>query len=106
MLNYSDLFEYLFCDRFLDRTPRDKYNRFTSMKNVSWASVYPKFTNLAVIGESGSSSFFLLSRRWLSLMSLRAAKFAQCVHRDPLCLAGIDRIAPHLVDLHRDIFCV
>lgn len=52
LLNYSDLFEYLIYDRFFDKTPRDKYNRFASMKNISWGSVYPKFTNLAVIGES------------------------------------------------------
>jgi calcium permeable stress-gated cation channel len=51
LLNYSDLFEYLFYDKFVDKTPRDKYSRFTSMKNISWGSVYPKFTNLAVIGE-------------------------------------------------------
>ena len=57
VLNYSDLLGYLFCDRFLDRTPRDKYNRFTDMKNLSWGSVYPKFTNFAVIGESFSRRF-------------------------------------------------
>lgn len=51
LLNYSDLLEYLFCDKFLDKTPRDKYNRFTYLKNISWGSVYPKFTNLTVIGE-------------------------------------------------------
>ena len=58
VLNYSDLFEYLIYDRFFDKTPRDKYNRFTSMKNVSWGSVYPKFTNLAVIGECITCSYF------------------------------------------------
>lgn len=51
VLNYSDLFQYLIHDRFFDKTPRDKYNKFTSMKNLSWGSVYPKFTNFAVIGE-------------------------------------------------------
>ena len=54
LLNYSDLIEYLIYDRFFDVTPRDKYNRFTSLKNISWGSVYPKFTNLAVIGKSCS----------------------------------------------------
>jgi calcium permeable stress-gated cation channel len=52
VLNYSDLFEYLIYDKLFDKTPREKYNRFTSLKNVSWGSVYPKFTNLAVIGQS------------------------------------------------------
>lgn len=56
ILNYSDLLEYLIYDSFFDKTPRDKYNRFTSMQNVSWGSVYPKFTNLAVIGESRTFS--------------------------------------------------
>lgn len=51
VLNYSDLFEYLFYDRFFDHTPRTKYDRFMNMKNISWGSVYPKFTNLIVIGE-------------------------------------------------------
>jgi calcium permeable stress-gated cation channel len=54
VLNYTDLLEYLIYDRFFDKTPRDKYSRFTSMKNISWGSVYPKFANLAVIGEPGS----------------------------------------------------
>ena len=52
LLNYSDLLEYLFCDKFLDKTPRDKYNRYTNLKNISWGSVYPKFTNLTIIGEN------------------------------------------------------
>jgi hypothetical protein len=50
VLNYSDLFEYLGYDRFFDKTPRDKYNRYTQMKGISWGSVYPKFANMAIIG--------------------------------------------------------
>lgn len=42
MLNYSDLLFYLFYDRFLDKTPRQKFNRFTSMKGIAWGKVYPK----------------------------------------------------------------
>lgn len=57
VLNYSDLFEYLIYDRFFDKTPRDKYHRFTSLKNISWGSVYPKFTNLTVIGKLTSCSY-------------------------------------------------
>ncbi|OCL10131.1 DUF221-domain-containing protein [Glonium stellatum] len=49
VLNYSDLFEYLFYDMFLDKTPRDKYSRYTSMKGMGWGKVYPKFTNMAII---------------------------------------------------------
>ena len=50
VLNYSDLFEYLFYDLFLDKTPREKYSRYTSMKGIGWGKVYPKFTNMAIIG--------------------------------------------------------
>ena len=42
MLNYSDLLFYLFYDQFLDKTPRHKFNRFTSMKGIAWGKVYPK----------------------------------------------------------------
>lgn len=50
VINYSDLFQYLFYDRLFDTTPRQKYNRYTRMKGIGWGSVYPKFANLAVIG--------------------------------------------------------
>jgi calcium permeable stress-gated cation channel len=49
VINYSDLFEYIFYDYFFDRTPRDKYTRRSRMKGISWGTVYPKLTNLAVI---------------------------------------------------------
>jgi hypothetical protein len=49
LLNYSDLFEYLFYKRFMDLTPRQHYSRWTSMKNIPWASQYPKFSTFAVI---------------------------------------------------------
>ena len=49
VINYSDLFEYIFYDYFFDRTPRDKYVRRSKMKGIGWGSVYPKFANLAVI---------------------------------------------------------
>ena len=49
ILNYSDLFEYLFYYRFLSPTPRDKYAQYVRMKGLSFGSVYPKFTNMAII---------------------------------------------------------
>lgn len=52
VLNYGDLLEYLGYDRFFDKTPRAKYNRYTQMKGISWGSVYPKFANMAIIGMS------------------------------------------------------
>lgn len=51
VINYSDLFEYLFYDYVFDRTPREKYVRRSKMKGIGWCSVYPKFANLTVIGE-------------------------------------------------------
>ena len=49
ILNYSDLFSFLFFYKVMGKTPRQKYNTYTNMKGISWFNVYPKFTNLAVI---------------------------------------------------------
>ncbi|KAH7027615.1 uncharacterized protein B0I36DRAFT_364795 [Microdochium trichocladiopsis] len=49
ILNYSDLFQYLFYERFINKTPRAKYDQYTSLKGISWGKVYPKFTNFAII---------------------------------------------------------
>ncbi|EMC91447.1 hypothetical protein BAUCODRAFT_57233, partial [Baudoinia panamericana UAMH 10762] len=49
LLNYSDLFEYLFYEYYWDKTPREKFNTFAQMKGTPWCSWYPKFTNLLVI---------------------------------------------------------
>jgi hypothetical protein len=49
VLNYSDLFEYLFYEYFWDKTPREKFQTYAQMKGTPWASWYPKFTNFLVI---------------------------------------------------------
>ncbi|KAK6860523.1 hypothetical protein PG995_004159 [Apiospora arundinis] len=49
LLNYSDLLTYLIYDRLFDKTPRQKFNRFTSMKGIAWGKVFPKFANFAII---------------------------------------------------------
>ncbi|KAK8104674.1 uncharacterized protein PG998_011707 [Apiospora kogelbergensis] len=49
LLNYSDLLTYLAYDRLFDKTPRQKFNRFTSMKGIAWGKVFPKFANFAII---------------------------------------------------------
>lgn len=49
ILNYSDLFTYLFFDKFIYKTPREKYSQYTSLKGISWGKVYPKFVNFAII---------------------------------------------------------
>ncbi|TKA71136.1 hypothetical protein B0A55_08214 [Friedmanniomyces simplex] len=48
VLNYSDLFQYLF-DDYMAKTPREKYSVHAQMKGTPWASWLPKFTNLLVI---------------------------------------------------------
>jgi calcium permeable stress-gated cation channel len=54
VLNYSDLFEYLFYSKYIDKTPREKYKRFTTMKGIPWATQYPKFVNFLVIAVAYS----------------------------------------------------
>lgn len=49
VLNYSDLFEFLFYEKFMDKTPRQHYNTYAQMKGTPWASWFPKFTNFLVI---------------------------------------------------------
>ncbi|KAF1980683.1 DUF221-domain-containing protein [Aulographum hederae CBS 113979] len=49
VLNYSDLLEYLGMGYLFDVTPRQKYQRYTQMKGISWGTVYPKFVNMAII---------------------------------------------------------
>jgi len=34
----------------LDSSPRKMFNRYTQLPGLQWGSIYPKFTNLAVIG--------------------------------------------------------
>ena len=42
--------------KFLDKTPRAKYDRWSALSSISWGDTYPKLTNLAVIGKSTASS--------------------------------------------------
>ncbi|KAI2603260.1 DUF221-domain-containing protein [Hypoxylon fragiforme] len=49
LLNYSDLLSYLFYDYFFDKTPRQKFTSYTSMKGIAWGKLYPKFANFAII---------------------------------------------------------
>lgn len=49
VMNWSDLFQYVFYDLFIYKTPRDKYKHYTSLKGIGWGKVYPKFTNFIVI---------------------------------------------------------
>lgn len=49
VMNWSDLFEYLFFEAFIYKTPRDKYKQYTTLKGIGWGKVYPKFTNFIII---------------------------------------------------------
>lgn len=49
IMNWSDLFEYIFFEMFIYKTPRDKYNQYISLKGIGWGKVYPKFTNFIII---------------------------------------------------------
>ncbi|KAF2752051.1 DUF221-domain-containing protein [Sporormia fimetaria CBS 119925] len=55
LLNYSDLLSYLFYDRFFNKTPRQKYKAFTSLRGISWGKVFPKYTNFVIIAIAYSS---------------------------------------------------
>ncbi|KAJ1327691.1 calcium permeable stress-gated cation channel [Microdochium nivale] len=49
VLNYSDLLQYLFYQKYINKTPRAKYDQYVSLKGISWGKVYPKFTNFAIV---------------------------------------------------------
>ncbi|KAI0904619.1 hypothetical protein F4823DRAFT_614422 [Ustulina deusta] len=49
LLNYSNLLNHLSLEYLVDETPRQKFTRYTSMKDIAWGQVYPKFTNFAII---------------------------------------------------------
>jgi hypothetical protein len=61
LLNYSDLASFLFFGYFFDKTPRQKYNSYTSMKGIPWGKVFPKYGNFLIIGMC-RSKLLLLAR--------------------------------------------
>lgn len=52
ILNYTDVLFYVFYDKFWDKTPRQKYNTYTSMRGMSWGKLFPKYGNFVIIGKS------------------------------------------------------
>jgi calcium permeable stress-gated cation channel len=81
-LNYSDLLQWLAYDYLFDKTPRQKYNSYTSLKGLAWGKVFPKYSNFAVIGKA-SSSFRLFVEAWLIPSSHRL--LVHCPHGNGLC---------------------
>ncbi|KAH6620354.1 hypothetical protein C7974DRAFT_435734 [Boeremia exigua] len=49
LLNYSDVLSYLFYDRFFDKTPRQKYNSYITLKGMQWGKLFPKYVNFVII---------------------------------------------------------
>ncbi|RWA13651.1 hypothetical protein EKO27_g1445 [Xylaria grammica] len=49
LLNYSNVLDYLSVEYLIDETPRQKFKRYTNMKDTAWGDVFPKFTNFAII---------------------------------------------------------
>jgi hypothetical protein len=50
LLNLAPLLFFLILGKILDTTPRKMYNRYVKLSGLGWGSLYPKFTNLGVIG--------------------------------------------------------
>jgi hypothetical protein len=51
LLQIAPLLFFLVLGNILDKTPRKMYNRYVNLGGLGWGSLYPKFTNLGVIGE-------------------------------------------------------
>ncbi|KAK6214163.1 hypothetical protein LQW54_004589 [Pestalotiopsis sp. IQ-011] len=49
ILNQSDLIKYYLYDWFWHTTPSQKYQQYTSLKNLSFGKLYPKFTGMVII---------------------------------------------------------
>ncbi|KAF2876966.1 hypothetical protein BDV95DRAFT_482066 [Massariosphaeria phaeospora] len=49
LLNHSDLLSFIGLGYLFDKTPRQKYNRYTSLKGLAWGKVFPKYANFAII---------------------------------------------------------
>jgi hypothetical protein len=51
VLNYSDVLSFVFFDRFFDKTPRQKYTRYTYLRGMQWGKLFPKYVNFVIIGK-------------------------------------------------------
>ncbi|KAF1947352.1 DUF221-domain-containing protein [Clathrospora elynae] len=49
LLNYSDVLSFVFFDKFFDKTPRQKYNSYISLKGMAWGKLFPKYGNFVII---------------------------------------------------------
>ena len=51
LLQIAPLLFFLVLGNILDKTPRKMYNRYVNLGGLGWGALYPKFTNLGVIGK-------------------------------------------------------
>lgn len=51
LLNYSDVWSFLFFDKFFDKTPRQKYNSYVTLRGMQWGKLFPKYVNFVIIGK-------------------------------------------------------
>ncbi|KAM3415085.1 hypothetical protein BST61_g10219 [Cercospora zeina] len=49
LLDYSELFEYLFYEYIWNKTPREKFQTYAQMRGTPWAAWLPKLTNFLII---------------------------------------------------------
>ncbi|PPJ59053.1 hypothetical protein CBER1_01701 [Cercospora berteroae] len=52
LLDYSELFEYLFYEYVWNKTPREKFQTYAQMRGTPWAAWLPKFTNFLIIATA------------------------------------------------------
>jgi hypothetical protein len=52
ILNYSDVLSFVFFDKFFDKTPRQKYNSYITLRGMAWGKLFPKYVNFVIIGKS------------------------------------------------------
>ncbi|KAF2741290.1 DUF221-domain-containing protein [Polyplosphaeria fusca] len=85
LLNYSDLLMYLCFGFLFDKTPRQKYNRYTSLRNIAWGKVFPKYANFVIIAivysciaplvlgfAAAGLAIFYVSYRYMLLYTVQA----------------------------------
>lgn len=51
ILNYTDVLSFWFFDKFFDKTPRQKYNSYITMRGMAWGKLFPKYGNFVIIGK-------------------------------------------------------
>ena len=60
LLQAGGLIQWLILTPLADRTPRQKWERQTSLPEIRWGTFYPLYTNLACIGKSLTSFLMAL----------------------------------------------